>query len=106
MKWVKKKFQVILPPNPSIIFLAKTCAKYRLYFLYVSLFKLFMGATAWQYAAYLYDGKTPNQTGIGSYIFRAVLVGFADATFCCLGALISELIEKGIYIIRVFVIIF
>ena len=75
----------------------KRNARLRLYFIYVSILKLFLGATAWQYAAFLYD-KGKDYKGKGStmiYIFRCLLVGFFDACFCCLGAFIAELMEKS-----------
>jgi hypothetical protein len=58
--------------------------------------KLFLGATAWQYAAFLFDGDVTKHDNTGKYILRAIIVGLADATFCCLGALISEIIEASL----------
>jgi len=65
-----------------------------------------LGATAWQYAAFLYDGDVTDHISTGKYIIRALVVGLADATFCCLGALISELIEAGKYPIIFFIRVF
>jgi len=68
----------------------------RLYVGYVGL-KIALGATAWMISLYcIFDNYiSPNPISFWNYVFRNVVAGTADATFVCIGDIISTWIEDG-----------
>jgi len=68
----------------------------RLYVGYVGL-KIGLGATAWMISLYcIFDNYiSPNPISDWNYVFRNIVAGSADATFVCIGDILSTWIEKG-----------
>jgi len=68
----------------------------RLYVGYVGL-KIGLGATAWMISLYcIFDNYiSPNPISFWDYVFRNIVAGTADATFVCIGDILSTWIEKG-----------
>lgn len=73
--------------SPKILF--------QIYIFQVAVSKLFLGATAWQFAAITMDKLYPNKSNnIPIYILRCFIVGIIYGFFCCFGAFLATLIEN------------
>jgi len=67
--------------------------RFRLYICYVAGLKLFFGATAWEGALRAFDKIYISHISLRTYILRCIVIGVANATFSCLGAIFSNLAE-------------